>query len=209
MSDVLQDDTAVAVVIDDDALIGVLIASHGDMALAAERASLSEQAIVERLPTLNREKLLEGIKTALAIQTFATFTTVKEVAMASLGDMTGQQVSKFMLELTDRLNSLVTPAAPAAGAGPTFNLFNQQMISEQASARDKLAERITVADVTPRPDGSDREFEPGGATPTPIRLGVHGEADAEGTVGVGDLVHPDGSWVGEDTNGSTNGSEED
>lgn len=192
------------VVVSDDELIGHLISSHGDIDLAAERAKLDKIAILSRLPSLDRNKLIEGIKTALTIQTFESFTQAKTVTMSQLDEFSPTQLAKFMLDLANQLSGLVAPPpVQNGGATPSANVFNiiNQMNNEAVDAKQELIKRISVIDVASRADSSDRELDAGAATGAPVRLGSDGEAGAERTAELVDLVHHDGSRVGQDQDG--------
>ena len=161
--------TEVATQLSDEDLVGYIVEAYGDLNLAAERAKIESVDIYKRFPTLDHDKLLAGIKVAITIQTFNSYTQTKAVAMAMLDDFTGPQIAKYHLDLTDRLARLLEVPTDRVGAGGnTFNIINAQMVAEQSDARDKLAARILIGDVASRPDDGDRQFEPTGATTTPV-----------------------------------------
>lgn len=193
------------VVVSDDELIGHLISSHGDIDLAAERAKLDKIAILSRLPSLDRNKLIEGIKTALTIQTFESFTQAKTVTMSQLDEFSPTQLAKFMLDLANQLSGLVAPP-PVQNAGggstssTTLNIINQ-MNNEAVDAEQELIKRISVIDVTREQSRSHQELDSGAAAGASVRLGSDGEARTERAAGVVDLVHHDGSRVGQDQDG--------
>lgn len=197
--------------VSDDELIAHIISSHGDIELASERAKLSTTTLLSRLPSLDRTKLIEGIKTALTIQTFESFTQVKTITMASLADMSATQISKFMLELANQLSGLVAPNAPVQSgvqSGISLNIINQ-MNNEAVDAKQELIKRISVIDVDRAEDRPDRELDDGAAAGALVRLGGDGEAGAEGTLApererVVDLVYPNGSRLGKDQDWSGN-----
>lgn len=130
---------------DDTDLINAIISSGGDVELAAEKANTTKEHLLARYPTLNKDILASGIRTAIQIQTFQLFTDLKVVVLHTLDELSATQRSKFMLELLPQLSGLVAPPVQGAGSTPTsvFNIINQ-MNTETQNAEDSLIKRISA-----------------------------------------------------------------
>jgi hypothetical protein len=130
----------------DEVLLSTLIASHGSVSLAAERLNISTADIYSRVPTLNYDNLVTGIKSARILHAFDAWTVMKDVVFLTLEELTPERRAKFMIEFMDRFETMLNPPVHGGSGQPASNNTNIQLNlgSSEASedARASLAKRL-------------------------------------------------------------------
>lgn len=169
----------------DDQLIVALIGASGDHKLAATRLNVSEQEVLLRLPHLNLDQLIEGVKVARVLQMFRMFTDVKNTVMRQLGELPPANAAKLMVDLADRFETVLNPPVHG-GSGAQVQINNNMGSSENVeAARAQLASRIIQVTATRPADAAAERTEAGSDICAAVRLGDDGET---GAIGAGNPV---------------------
>lgn len=130
-----------------DELIGALISSHGDIALAAERLKVNEYTLLAKLPELSYEKLLAAVKTARMLQAFDLWTIARHTTETSFSDLTASQMSKFLIDFMDRFEVMVNPPVHGgSGQAPMLQQFN---FGDADAERARLVNAMAAAKALP------------------------------------------------------------
>ncbi len=164
----------------DDEVITTLIASHGDVDLAAERLFGPEPGnkltLLKRLPSLNLTAIVEGLKVARLLKTYDAFAITLETVVTDLPDLPVQQRSRFLTDLMDRLEVMMNPPVHGGSgqAGNQFLTFVNGLNPEDA--RGKLLDNLIKANSASL---SPEQFE---TPPSSASLGGAGEDDSGVTI---------------------------
>jgi hypothetical protein len=117
----------------------VLIASHGDLDLAAERLKTSPTSLLASLAALPPDLLASAIRTSLLLSTFLSAAQFKIALEVQLGDLAPQALAKLY---TETLQLLIALTAPVQANQNTINIQNVMNQMEPEHARAALIERI-------------------------------------------------------------------
>lgn len=134
----------------DSRVIALLVGSHGDLNLAAERISkqlespVSAEDLRQRLPSLPYDELLQSVKASRLLQTHDAFTVMLQVAVGTLQDLNPAERFKFFIQFMDRFQVMVEPpvqggSGQAASSSVNINLNSPEA---QSDARTALASRL-------------------------------------------------------------------
>lgn len=184
-------------------LIPTIVASHGDLALAAERLNISTSELTAQLHTIPTDELATAIRNATLIQNFEIFTSFKLVVLNTLADLSPIQRANFLEKFAQHITGLVAPPPVQGPSGPTshntvtLNLLNA-MQDASSDAREQLIKRVAEIPATATAPRTDHDADAAAAIGPSVRLEPDGTtiptgAEQRRLVGV---VDHDGSRVG-------------
>lgn len=129
-----------------DEILTTLIASHGDIKLAAERLHTTPAFIYEAIPDLDYTKLIAGVKAARLLHTFNALTVMQDVVFTTLAELSPESRAKFMIQFMDRLELMVAPPPPPV-QGASFQL-NQLFGADSDDNAPRRALHARIVEVT-------------------------------------------------------------
>ena len=112
-----------------------LIASNGDVRLAAERLSCSVHELTVKL--MSSPDLMGAIQTSINLQLLDLVSNYKVALVAAMGDMSPKDLARSFRELLDaylEINSEPQAVGPA--------LYMVQVVDDAGSARERLGSKI-------------------------------------------------------------------
>jgi len=114
-----------------------LVASQGDVRLAAERTQMSVQQLMAKLLE-NPAELQATIRSSMSLQLLDLMANLRVGLIAALGEMSPKEMIQLLGQVTDGFNELW--AEPGMQQN---NLINFPMVNgDSSAARDKLAGRL-------------------------------------------------------------------